>query len=327
MIISRAVTRSPVSNEMFWAFQGTRSGDTVTPTNFIAVIANEAEGSDTQTPNLTGTGLTTANGALIIDGDEDYMEWTGADSLPDPVSRDDLIASIMDTSNWVTADGTGNSNPNGTGFNLSSQSVVCFVSGTQIATPEGTVAVETLVPGDIVRTHDGRDVPVRWVGHRKISDMEMRAMPRLCPVRITAGALGQGLPKHDLLVSRQHRMLLSSKIALRMFGKARVLIPAIHLTRLPGIYIDETAGPINYHHILCDRHETLIANGAPAESLYLGSETIRLLSHKAQTEIGRLFPDLPETEMSGDNLMVRSSKQKHLIERHARNNRPLLEIF
>jgi hypothetical protein len=63
-------------NEMFWAYQGTRIGDDVTPTNFMAVIANEANGSDLQTPNLAGPGLTTSNGVLIIDGDEGYMEWT-----------------------------------------------------------------------------------------------------------------------------------------------------------------------------------------------------------------------------------------------------------
>ena len=51
-------------NEMFWAFQGTRVGDDVTPTNFIGVIANEATGNTNQTPNLTGTGLTTTNGAI-----------------------------------------------------------------------------------------------------------------------------------------------------------------------------------------------------------------------------------------------------------------------
>ena len=41
-------------NEMFWAFQGTRVGDTVTPTDFIGVIANEADGNNNQTPNLSG---------------------------------------------------------------------------------------------------------------------------------------------------------------------------------------------------------------------------------------------------------------------------------
>ena len=42
-------------NEMLWAFQGTRVGNTVTPSNYIGVIANEADGTNTQTPNLTGT--------------------------------------------------------------------------------------------------------------------------------------------------------------------------------------------------------------------------------------------------------------------------------
>ena len=105
-------------NEMFWAFQGTRVGNTVTPEDFIGVIANEATGNNMQTPDLSGTGLTTTNGAIIIDGDEDYMEFVADGTLPDPVTRDDLIAAISDLDNWDTADGGGTNNPNGTGFDV-----------------------------------------------------------------------------------------------------------------------------------------------------------------------------------------------------------------
>ncbi len=47
------------TNEMVWAFQGTRDGDDVTPENFISVIGNEADGGNAATPNLDNTGLTT----------------------------------------------------------------------------------------------------------------------------------------------------------------------------------------------------------------------------------------------------------------------------
>ena len=49
------------------------------------------------------------------------------------------------------------------------------------------------------------------------------------------GALGNGLPRRDLLVSRQHRMLVRSSIAGRMFGDKEVLVAAHHLTALPGV--------------------------------------------------------------------------------------------
>ncbi|MBO9453205.1 Hint domain-containing protein [Tropicibacter sp. R16_0] len=112
------------NNEMVWAFQGTRVGDDVTPENFVAVIGNEADGGDRATPNLDNTGLTQENGAIIIDGDHDYMVFDGFDALPDPVSAPGAMAAISNTSNWTVA-GPGrnfdNDNPNaGGGFNISS---------------------------------------------------------------------------------------------------------------------------------------------------------------------------------------------------------------
>jgi len=75
------------SNEMFWAFQGTRTGNTATPDNFIGVIGNEDDGSYLRAPELSGTGLTTSNGAIVIDGDEDYMEWTDDSALTPPIQQ------------------------------------------------------------------------------------------------------------------------------------------------------------------------------------------------------------------------------------------------
>ncbi|MBE1282584.1 MAG: hypothetical protein GJ676_04655 [Rhodobacteraceae bacterium] len=101
-------------NEMLWAFQGDRVGDDVTPENFVSVIGNEADGNSNQTPNLTNTGLTQDNGAIIIDGDHDYMIFDGFDALPDPYTAQGVIDAISDTSNW-TVDGAGlnfvNNNP------------------------------------------------------------------------------------------------------------------------------------------------------------------------------------------------------------------------
>ncbi|MDX8354163.1 Hint domain-containing protein [Cognatiyoonia sp. IB215182] len=316
-------------NEMFWAFQGTRNGNTVTPTDFVAVIANEAQGSNIQTPNLTGTGLTTANGAIIIDGDEDYMEWTADGALADPVVRDDLIASILDTDNWTTADGGGNSNPRGTGFDVDVPSVVCFANGTLIETSDGPQMIDTLWVGQQVKLLCGRVVPIRWIGQRHIRASELARSPKLRPVRISAGALGLGLPHRDLVVSRQHRVLVTSRIAQRMSGQDSVWVPAIALTEMPGIAVDEGLATLTYYHILCDDHEVLVAEGAPAESLYLGPEAVKALSASGRAEIAAIFPDIFDQAPFHDAgfIMMSGRQQRKLVQRHVKNDKPLLELL
>ena len=87
-------------------------------------------------------------------------------------------------------------------------SVTCFAAGTQIDTPAGPINVETLASGTHVNTFDGDAKPLLQVFRRFIDKAELAHNPKLLPVRICAGALGNGLPKQDLLVSRQHRMVV-----------------------------------------------------------------------------------------------------------------------
>ena len=116
--------------------------------------------------------------------------------------------------------------------------------------------------------------PIRWIGRRCINTSELRKDPKLLPVRILAHSLGENLPKRDLLVSRQHRMFIASKIAERMFGTSEVLVSAIRLTVLPGVFVDTTVTSVEYVHVLLDSHELLWAEGAKSESLYLGNQTL-----------------------------------------------------
>ncbi|MEM0946643.1 MAG: Hint domain-containing protein [Pseudomonadota bacterium] len=272
------------NNEMFWAFQGTRVGQFATPTNFISVIGNEDNGNFNQSPELSGTGLTTDNGAVIIDGDEDYMEWVGDAALSNPVERQDLIASVLDLDNWVTADGGGNNNPNGTGFDLSVPPVVCFVAGAHIDTPDGPRPVERLGIGDLVSTRDHGPQRILWVGARRV-----RAVGRFAPVEFATGAVGNDAP---FRVSPQHRMLVTGWRAQLHFGEDEVLVAAKAM-------IDEeqirqvSGGWVHYIHILLARHEIVEVEGCPAESLFLGAQSLAGLSQSARNEIRTLFPHAP----------------------------------
>lgn len=204
--------------------------------------------------------------------------------------------------------------------------IPCFTAGTRIQTPSGLVSVELLKVGHWVETIDNGPQQIRWIGRRKLSKFELTENPKLKPVRILAHALGKQVPSRDLLVSRQHRMFVSSKIAERMFGKSDVLVSAIKLTELPGIFIDEDLEEVEYVHLLFDQHEIVLAEGAPSESLYMGPEALKTVSSEAQDEILAIFPTLFKMRCAPRTAayIPIGKHQRKLIERHAKNNKPLL---
>ncbi len=215
--------------------------------------------------------------------------------------------------------------------NLAAIGIPCFAGGTLIDTPKGPVAVEALGPGDeVLAAPEGpgglpRAVRVARVFRREVDEGWLAAEPKLRPVRIAAGALGKGLPRRDLRVSRQHRMLVSSTIAQRMLGCDEVLLPAVRLLGLPGIAVEDGLSPVVYHHILLERHEVIFAEGAPTESLHIGAEALRLLGVEAMLEIARLFPELLGDGPGQTARPVPGGRQqRRLVARHLRTGRPVL---
>lgn len=204
--------------------------------------------------------------------------------------------------------------------------VVCFTQGTEILTPDGPVRIENLRSGDLVLTGERGPQPIRWIGRRTIDRRQLAHNPKLCPVRISAGALGTGLPRRDLVVSRQHRMLVSSKISERMFGTKDVLVAAIKLVALPGIDVDDTVESVEYFHILLDRHEVVFANGAPSETLLTGPEALKSMPPKMRDEIFTIFPEVASFRHAANpaRMIPGDKRQKKLIARHAHNAKPLL---
>jgi hypothetical protein len=212
---------------------------------------------------------------------------------------------------------------------LVANAVVCFARGTLIKTPAGEVRVQDLTAGDDVLTLDKGTQKIRWIGSTQRDSIDLVANPKLRPVRITAGALGDGLPAQDLLVSRQHRFLVRSPIAQRMFETSEVLLPAIKLIDLDGIDIAEDVDAVEYFHILFDRHEIVCSNGAWSESLFTGPEALQAVPSASAQEIKKLFPEIcePNYEPASARHIPETGKlMRKLVARHKKNNKPLYTI-
>lgn len=204
------------------------------------------------------------------------------------------------------------------------QGVPCFTSGTLIETADGPRPVDSLAVGDLVVTRDHGLQPLRWVGSRYLSAADLAANPKLIPIRIGAGALGPGRPARDLVVSPQHRIMIRSAIARRMFHSDEVLVPAVKLLGLPRI---ERAGrgAVRYLHLLFDRHEIVLSNGAETESLYTGEQALTSLGPEAREEILTLFPQLANgLRANPARPFVTGARAARLAQRHGRNRKALV---
>lgn len=73
-----------------------------------------------------------------------------------------------------------------------------------------------------------------------------------------------------MMVSRQHRMLLSGPGAELLFGETAMLARATHL---PGI-VSRIVPEVTNVHVLFDQHEILRANDCRTESLQPGDRTV-----------------------------------------------------
>ncbi len=206
--------------------------------------------------------------------------------------------------------------------------VVCFTTGTAIKTDRGEVTVECLAVGDRVLTLDNGYQPVRWIGARHLTAAQLAAFPKLRPIRIRQGALGRGLPASDLLISPQHRVLLRSKLAERMFGTREVLAAAKQLLGIAGVEVAEDVTEVTYWHFLCNRQEVVFSNGALTESLYTGPEALKSLPQEAREEIFTIFPDLrsPAAGTAPDTarLLLKGREARSIVRRLVKNAKPAL---
>jgi hypothetical protein len=106
-----------------------------------------------------------------------------------------------------------------------------------------------------VRTLDGRDVPVRWVGRQTISTRFADPL-RVLPICIKAGALAENVPLRDLYVSPDHAILIDDILV-----HASALVNGTSIVRAPA-----PAQTFTYYHVELADHSLLLADNVPAES-------------------------------------------------------------
>lgn len=165
---------------------------------------------------------------------------------------------------------------------------VCFAAGSLIATPKGERAVETLAIGDLVTTADGRTVPVKWIGRQTVQKFFTPA-DQFAPVRITAGALGDGLPHADLRLTACHGLVIDGVLI-----NAGALVNGTTILRESKAELPDR---MTYWHVETEDHDVILANGAPAETFISKASRERFDNYAEYLALYGDVADRPELDM------------------------------
>jgi hypothetical protein len=161
----------------------------------------------------------------------------------------------------------------------------CFMAGTKIATPGGSVPVEALKRGDLVLTADARAVPVGWLGRQTVSTVFGDPL-RVLPIRIKAGAISENVPSRDLLLSPDHAILVDGTLI-----QAGALVNGTSFVRE-----DDVPQTFTYYHVEVDDHALILAENTPAETFVDNVERLAFdnwAEHQALYPEGKSITELP----------------------------------
>jgi hypothetical protein len=122
------------------------------------------------------------------------------------------------------------------------------------------------------------------------------------------------------VVSPQHRVLVASRIAARMAGAAEVLVPARSLAGTAGIAVEPPDRGVEYWHLLFDRHEVVLSEGAPTEALLLRPMSAAALAPAARRAIRARFPErLARADDAPARPVLRGRAARGLARRHSKH--------
>jgi hypothetical protein len=168
-----------------------------------------------------------------------------------------------------------------------------FARGTVIATTEGPVAIEDVVPGMVALTAEGRSERITWVGSMTL--FPNCTIPGVSPAkmtRITADAFGVGRPMPDLVLGPRARLLLRDARSRMATGVESSYAPARCFVDGVSIIDVTPVAPVAVFHLVLEHHGSIRAAGLEIESFHPGGDMGDRFDPQLSAEFLGLFPHL-----------------------------------
>lgn len=165
-----------------------------------------------------------------------------------------------------------------------------FSRGSLLETEHGPVAIEDLLPGDTVLTHDGTSQTVLWKGSVTLIPGRPDARGRTRPLtRIMADAFGLQKPQSGVIAGPAAR-LLATPAHLRHLNNGQPMMTPVDEFQ-DGMNVIETLPPtpVELFHICLRRHAVINVDGLQFETYHPGLTALRMMTPALRAVYLNLF--------------------------------------
>lgn len=185
-----------------------------------------------------------------------------------------------------------------------------FAHGALVATSEGPVAVEDLVPGMEVETVAGGFEQLRWIGAMTfIPDAPAQDDRPQRLYRVTADALGFGRPANDVTFGPAARILNRDPAVRTALGCEAALAPVSSFEDGVGVVAVAPATPVRIYHLAFNGHHVIRAGGIEVETYHPGPDAHYSMSQELRKVFLSLFPYMETLQGFGRVLWPRFETQ------------------
>ncbi|KFE36697.1 Hint domain-containing protein [Thioclava atlantica] len=160
--------------------------------------------------------------------------------------------------------------------------------GAIVATEDGPVAIEDLVPGQRVITADERVELVTWIGSMTVFPSAGEDTGRM--IRVTAEAFGHGRPQNDVVLGPHARFCLRDARLRNRLGLDQAYAPIAGFVDGVSVVEVKPISAITAYHVALEHHGTLKVGGFEIESYHPGEGIERMIDPRLAELFLALFP-------------------------------------
>lgn len=186
-----------------------------------------------------------------------------------------------------------------------------FARGTIMATEDGPIAVEDLLPGTKIETRDAGFQPLMWVGTMTVAPQVPFAHMPARLFRVPVDSFGPARPMPDLMLAPHARLLHRSSKLREMVQDDAALTPVTAFEDGYSVIRVAPASPVNVYHLAFRDHHVLRANGLEVESYHPGYDLTRKISGDALRLFLSFFPHINDVAEFGPMAAPRLSVEEY----------------